>query len=157
MKHYTPRSRMAAGVMLLVVWVAQSGCSNNLEMIEVIIGEAVLQVEVAVTAEEQARGLMFRKEMPENHGMLFPYGSDRRLSFWMKDTLIPLSIAYIASDGTIKEIYDMKPGSLREVSSRLSVRYALEVNQGLFDRLGIGVGDTVEFPADFEFAPQRDE
>lgn len=154
MKHYTSRFRLAAGVMLLAVWVAQSGCSNNLEMIEVKIGEAVLQVEVAVTPEEQARGLMYRKQMPEDHGMLFPYGSDRRLSFWMKDTLIPLSIAYIASDGTIKEIYDMKPGSLREVSSRQSVRYALEVNQGFFDRLGIGVGDTVEFPADFEFAPQ---
>jgi uncharacterized membrane protein (UPF0127 family) len=141
--------------MLLTTWVTQSGCSKNLDMIEIRIDGKVLSVEVAVTAEEQARGLMFRKEMPDDHGMLFPYESDRRLSFWMKDTLIPLSIAYISSDGVIKEIYDMKPGSLREVLSRQSVRYALEVNQGLFERLGVEVGDRVQFPDDFAYRPSR--
>jgi uncharacterized membrane protein (UPF0127 family) len=65
----------------------------------------------------------------------------------MKDTAIPLSIAFIAADGTIKEIHDMEPFSQKTVSSRQSVRYALEVNQGLFEKLGIEIGDRLEIPA----------
>ena len=68
----------------------------------------------------------------------------------MKDTLIPLSIAFISSDGVIKEIYDMKPLSLRGIVSRQSVRYALEVNQGIFELNDIKPGDTVVFPEDFK-------
>jgi hypothetical protein len=67
----------------------------------------------------------------------------------MKNTYIPLSIAYIAEDGTIKEIHRMRPESKKSVESVHSVRYALEVNRGLFEELGIEVGDTVEFPEDF--------
>ena len=128
---------------------AQSSCGDTLEIITVTIEGHTLELEVARTAEEQALGLMHRKSMPENHGMLFAYESDLRRFFWMKDTKIPLSIAFIASDGTIKEIYDMKPLSSKDVASRQSVRYALEVNQGLFGRLGIGVGAKVVFPDDF--------
>jgi len=135
--------------LLFVVLAVQSGCGESLDMIDLAINGNTLHVEVARTTEEQARGLMFRKRMPEDHGMLFPYESDRRLSFWMKDTIIPLSIAFISADGVIKEIYDMKPGSLREIVSRQSVRYALEVNQGAFERLGVNVGDTVDFLEDF--------
>ncbi len=124
----------------------QLGCSEALDTIDVAINGQVLRLEVARTTEEQAKGLMHRKTLPENQGMLFPYESDRKLSFWMKDTAIPLSIAFLAADGTIKEIYDMRPFSLKTVSSRQSVRFALEVNQGLFVRLGIGVGDRVELP-----------
>ncbi len=88
---------------------------------------------------------MGRESMTEDHGMLFVYDRDSRKSFWMKNTLIPLSIAYIAADGTIREIYDMEPLSTRIVDSRYSVRYALEVNQGAFQRHGIKEGDKVEF------------
>ena len=127
----------------------QLGCSEALDTIDVAINGQVLRLEVARTTEEQAKGLMHRKTLPENQGMLFPYESDRKLSFWMKDTAIPLSIAFLAADGTIKEIYDMRPFSLKTVSTRQSVRFALEVNQGLFVRLGIGVGDRVELPEEF--------
>ena len=136
----------AAHALFLIMLMTQVGCGDGLEVIELIVGGNPLVVEVAKTRDEQARGLMFRKTMSDDHGMLFPYESDRRLSFWMKDTLIPLSIAFISADGIIKEIHDMKPGSLKEVVSSQSVRYALEVNQGLFMRLGVQVGDRIEFP-----------
>ena len=143
----TNRSRLfSVHALFLVILLTQAGCSDGLEVIDVIVGGSPLEVEVARTTDEQARGLMFRKTMSDDHGMLFPYESDRRLSFWMKDTLIPLSIAYISADRIIKEIHDMKPGSMKEVVSGQSVRYALEVNQGLFARLGVEVGDRVEFP-----------
>jgi uncharacterized membrane protein (UPF0127 family) len=78
--------------------------------------------------------------------MFFVFETDRILSFWMKDTLIPLSIAFIAYDGRILEIHDMEAHSLRAVQSSRSARYALEVPQGWFARAGIGAGDTVSLP-----------
>ncbi len=137
---------MKVFLIALSVVAIQYGCGDSLDTMDVTINGHVLRIEIARTAEEQAKGLMHRKGLSENHGMLFPYQSDRRLSFWMKNTAIPLSIAFIAADGTIKEIYDMKPFSLGTVSSRQSVRFALEVNQGFFTRLGIGVGDRLLFP-----------
>ena len=127
-----------------------NGCSDSLETIPLVINGITFTVEVARTTAEQQQGLMFRKRMRPDHGMLFPYRSDRRLSFWMKDTLIPLSIAFISSDGVIKEIYHMSPLSLREVVSRQSVRYAFEVNEGIFEENDIKPGDTVVFPEDFK-------
>jgi len=127
-----------------------SGCSDRLdERIPLVVNGVTFTVEVARTPEEQRQGLMFRKKMAEDRGMLFPYGRDRRLTFWMKDTLIPLSIAFISSDGVIKEIYDMEPLSLRDIVSTQSVRYALEVNQGVFEANGIKPGDTIIFPDGF--------
>ena len=118
-----------------------------LKTISIQINQWKITVEIADTQESQEKGLMWRDTMEEDHGMLFVYDRDARKSFWMKDTKIPLSIAYIAADGTIREIYDMEPLSRRTVDSRYSVRYALEVNQGAFERHGIKVGDKVEFTA----------
>lgn len=108
------------------------------------VGSATLQVELARTDRERETGLMFRTVMGETEGMLFVFPHDRNLRFWMKNTLIPLSIAYIASDGTVKEIHDMQPGALGGTESTYQVRYALELNQGAFARLGIKVGDRME-------------
>ena len=115
----------------------------------ITINENPLIIEVARSTEEQRVGLMNRKRLPKDHGMLFVYDADRRLSFWMKNTTIPLSIAFVSADGYIREIYDMNPLSLREVVSIRAVRYALEVNQGLFSELGIKPGDQIIFPEDF--------
>ncbi|MDR0584164.1 MAG: DUF192 domain-containing protein, partial [Treponema sp.] len=106
---------------------------------------ALLKVELARTPEERSRGLMHRKNLADGEGMLFIFERDQALSFWMKDTLIPLSIAFIASDGRIVEIRDMRPLDLNPVKSSRSVRYALEVPQGWFERAGIKPGDTVKF------------
>lgn len=87
---------------------------------------------------------MYRKELKDGEAMLFVFDKDDILSFWMKNTLIPLSIAYITSDGKILEIYDMEPGNLNPVRSSRSVRYALEVPEGWFGRAGIGIGDKMD-------------
>jgi len=105
-----------------------------------------LKVEVADDPYERARGLMYRHHLPEDRGMLFIFPYPQRLSFWMKNTYVPLSIAYVGSDWVIKEIYDMEPLDEKPVVSRHAVQYALEVNRGWFRRHGVKVGDTVRFP-----------
>ncbi len=105
-------------------------------------GEAVsVDAEIAISETEQSRGYMERKSIPDGTGMLFANRSDRQMRFWMKNTPHPLSIAFIDSDGVIREIRDMKPFSLETVASERSVRHALEVPQGWFARARIGVGD----------------
>jgi uncharacterized membrane protein (UPF0127 family) len=103
----------------------------------------LITVEIARTAEEQSKGLMHRKKLPDGEGMIFVYDRDQQLSFWMKNTVIPLSIAFIASDGRIIEIRDMQPLDLSSIKSSRSVRYALETPQGWFTRAGIQSGDIV--------------
>ena len=134
-------------VLVLLVGFAIFSCSRKdvLQTQELKINQWKLTVEIADTRETQEKGLMGRDSMAEDHGMLFVYDRDARKSFWMKNTKIPLSLAYIAADGTIREIYDMEPLSTRIVDSKYSVRYVLVVNQGAFDRHGLKVGDKVEF------------
>ena len=86
---------------------------------------------------------MYREKLADGEGMLFVFDRDEILSFWMKNTLIPLSIAFISYDGKIIDIKDMEPQSLEPVRSSRSVRYALEVPQGWFSRAGFGAGDMV--------------
>lgn len=121
---------------------------NTLQIASLVSGSIKLDVELARTDDEQRMGLMFRKELKDGNGMLFLYKSDRLMSFWMKNTSIPLSIAFLSSDGTIREIYDMEPLSLESVSSQRHVRYALEVPQGWFERVGLKVGDHFVLPED---------
>jgi uncharacterized membrane protein (UPF0127 family) len=112
-------------------------------------GEKVkVRVEIADGIFEQQRGLMYRNSLGENRGMLFVYRREQRLSFWMKNTTIPLSIAYIDSKGRITDILDMKPLDDKPphyVSSE-PVQYALEVNQGFFEEHGVEVGDRATLP-----------
>ena len=103
-----------------------------------------INVEIARTDEERAKGLMYRKVLPDGEGMLFVFDRDQQLSFWMKNTIIPLSIAFIASDGYILEIKDMQPNDLNSIKSSRSVRYALEVPQGWFGRANVKAGDVVK-------------
>jgi len=111
------------------------------------IGGAVITAELARTADQRERGLMFRKSLEDGKGMLFVFGSDQVLSFWMKNTFVPLSIAWIGSDGVIKGIADMEAQSLDTVGSERSVRFALEVPQGWFGRAGVKIGDAAALPA----------
>lgn len=110
-------------------------------------GEIVfVKAEIADSQESRQRGFMFRKKIPDGTGMLFVFETDQILQFWMKNTPHPLSIAYISSDGSIRDIFDMTPYSLSDVTSTGYVRYALEVPQGWFKKSGIAVGDTVSIP-----------
>jgi len=104
---------------------------------------AVINAEVARTQAERNRGLMFRKDLADGEGMLFIFETDHVLSFWMKNTIIPLSIAFITHDGRIVDIKNMYPKDINTVSSSRSARYALEVPQGWFSRVGVKEGDIV--------------
>jgi uncharacterized membrane protein (UPF0127 family) len=108
-------------------------------------GPVSMEAELARTDQERSRGLMHRKNLDDGKGMLFIFERDQIMSFWMKNTLIPLSIAFIASDGRIIEIKDMEPLNETPVRSSRSVRCALEVPQGWFSRAGIGIGDILQF------------
>jgi len=96
--------------------------------------------EVAQTDDQRANGLMFRTTMAANEGMLFAFEDVGQQCFWMKNTLLPLSIAFIADDGTIVNIADMKPQALDSHCSAKPVRFALEMNQGWFAKRGIKAG-----------------
>ncbi len=105
-----------------------------------------MSVEIADTWPEQERGLMYRTSMPEDHGMLFVFDRETTLTFWMKNTLIPLSVAFMDSKGRIVDIQNMKPRTETKHISAKPAQYALETNKGFFRRHGIRVGDRVELP-----------
>lgn len=140
--------RLLYGMMVLMLLGGTGGCERKSKLITLELGGVPFTLEVADTPESRARGLMFRKELPENRGMLFVFPRDERLSFWMKNTEIPLSLAYIAQDGEIREIFDLVPHSLRPMESTYAVRYALEVSRGTFERLGIKPGYRIRMPED---------
>jgi len=107
-----------------------------------------LDVEVATTFEQHARGLMFRKEMADRHGMLFLFHDSLMITMWMKNTYIPLDIVFIDRRGVIVHIArNAVPLSLEYISSVKPVIYVLELNGGITDRLGIKVGDRVLSPS----------
>ncbi len=115
-------------------------------MIETSAGEVPLDVEVADSVKERARGLMGRETLPERAGMLFRYEEDTNSRFWMKDTLLPLSIAFLDAAGRILVTLDMEPcgaDPCPTYDAGVSYRAALEVNRGAFERLGAHVGDVV--------------
>jgi len=107
-------------------------------------GMVKLKVEVATTPREREIGLMFRKEMGAYEGMLFVFPQPGVQCFWMRDTLIPLSTAFLADDGTIVNIADMAPMTLESHCSTKPVRYVLEMNQGFFERRGLKPGSKLQ-------------
>ncbi len=111
-------------------------------------GQRVFQVEIADEPQERSKGLMFRRKMAPEHGMLFDYGEEQPASFWMSNTYIPLDMIFVKADGTIESIAERTtPMSERSIRSQGPVRYVLEINGGLSDELGIGPGDSVSGPA----------
>lgn len=125
-------------VFLLLALLAS--CGSGSEMHEIQIGDVLLRVEIANTPENRQRGLMFRDWLGEFEGMLFVFPNEAVLGFWMKNTKIPLSIAFIDANNQIRTIRDMQPFDESSVSSVVPVKYALEVNQGFFARNGIRAG-----------------
>ena len=108
----------------------------------------VVRVEIATTTAEKQRGLMGRTALAEDAGMLFVFDREQQLSFWMKDTLIPLSIAYINESGRIVDIQDMQPLDETPHPSAEPAKYALEVNQDFFNEHGVEVGNKVSLPGE---------
>ena len=144
------RRRRPASLLLfcwLLVGPLIAGCGADRGPWVEVGGERIY-VEVADSPQERTTGLMFRTALEEDEGMLFVFPEQQMLSFWMKDTSIPLSIAYLDPNGVILEIHDMEPYSLEPVPSRQPALFALEVPQGTFDRLGVGLGARIVLPND---------
>lgn len=107
-------------------------------------GRVDFTVELALTPEQKARGLMFRKSLPERHGMLFDFGEEQEVGFWMRNTLIPLDMLFIGRDGVVRHLYENAvPLSEEVIPSRYPVRAVLEIAGGSSRRLGIAIGDRV--------------
>ena len=123
----------------LLAWGQQA--QMNLPRTQLRAGMHLLDVQVAQTPQERQIGLMFRKEMPQHEGMLFVFEQAATQCFWMRNTLIPLTAAFLADDGTIVNLADMKPQSDDSHCSARPVRFVLEMNQGWFARRGIQAGN----------------
>jgi len=119
---------------------AQGQPQMNLPRIEITAGMHRIEAQVAASPQERQTGLMHRKEMPAHEGMLFVFEQPATQCFWMKNTLLPLTAAFVADDGTIVNLADMKPQTEDSHCSAKPVRYVLEMNQGLFAQKGIKPG-----------------
>jgi uncharacterized membrane protein (UPF0127 family) len=138
------------GVTLFVLCFSSVTCKSEKLPVKNIEVErdgqiiAVVKAEIAVSPEERSKGLMYRKSLKDGNGMLFIFDKDEVMSFWMKNTYVPLSIAFIAGNGKIIDIKDMYPLDTNSVFSSRSVRYALETPQGWFSRAGVKEGDSIK-------------
>ena len=136
----------AIGIILILIAHTGWSCPFELPTIRVAIKGHDLTIELATTPEARSCGLSLRDSLPTNRGMLFVYAEPDILTFWMKNTRMPLSIAFIDTAGRIVSIQKMNPFPLTTVyASPVPALYALEVNQGWFEENGIAVGDVVEF------------
>jgi uncharacterized membrane protein (UPF0127 family) len=134
---------LAALAMTSPVAHGQQGPQPRLDTVELTAGMHVIKAELAVTQAQQAVGMMMRTEMGTNEGMLFVNNDSSMRCFWMRNTLLPLSIAFIADDGTIVNIAEMQSRSDESHCSTKPVRYALEMNKGWFAKRGIQAGSRI--------------
>ncbi len=135
-------------ILLVALLPVFLGCSthspvSNKNTYEIKINDKISRAEVAFTQKGRTIGLMFRDKLDNDHGMLFMFPQEKNLSFWMKNTKIPLSIAFINSKEIITQIDSMTPYSLMSHTSKEKVKYALEMEQGWFRKNGIKVGSKV--------------
>ena len=112
----------------------------NLPRVKLSAGMHQIDAQVAATPEQRSIGLMFRKEMPQHEGMLFIFEQPGVQCFWMKNTLLPLTAAFVADDGSIVNLADMQPQSETSHCSQKPVRYVLEMNQGWFSQKRLKAG-----------------
>ncbi len=121
-----------------------SRAQPRLATIPLYLGPEVITAELALTAIQQQTGMMFRTNMAENEGMLFIYPQPQRVGFWMLNTVLPLSAAYIDRDGVIREIHPLQPGNTNAVvSTSDQIQFILETRQGWFERKHIAPGAIV--------------
>jgi uncharacterized protein len=141
---------LVIAVVLLAAFAAQAQLATFTRsslVIDTQAGPQRFTVELALSPEQQQQGLMFRKSMAADAGMLFDFGGPRPATFWMKNTIIPLDMLFIAADGRIADIHERAvPLSEATISSKVPVRAVLELNGGTVSRLGIKPGDVVHHP-----------
>lgn len=159
--HWPWRTTVRSAALALIValpssLLAQSGTGRpqqTLPKIKIQAGIHLIQAEVANTPQTQAMGLMYRQSLPLNGGMLFVFKQPQAHCFWMQNTPLPLSIAFIADDGTIVNIAKMKPLATASHCAEKPVRFALEMEQGWFDRKGFSAGSKLIAKGLFKDSP----
>jgi uncharacterized membrane protein (UPF0127 family) len=123
-----------------------AGQPQQLPTVTLHAGMHNIVAQVAKTGEQRQIGLMFRQQMATHEGMIFVFESPATQCFWMRNTLLPLSAAFVAEDGSIVNIEDMKPQSDDSHCSKKPVRFVLEMNQGWFAKRGLKAGDKLSGP-----------
>lgn len=137
----------AVTTLLLPGWTAaQQMPQLDLQRAKLSAGMHVIDAQLALTPQERQIGLMQRKDMPQHEGMLFVFEQVAEQCFWMKNTLLPLTAAFVADDGTIVNTADMKPETTDSHCSAKPVRYVLEMNKGWFTKKGIKPGSKLSGP-----------
>lgn len=125
------------------------------EPYRIAVGSNTVSVELAMTNAERERGLMYRNRMSEGDGMLFLYPEAGERYFWMKNTILPLTLAYVRSDGTISSLHDLEPLNEQSVPSKEPVPYILEMNRGWFERHKVVPGDKIAIPDEIRQLPSE--
>ena len=140
-------SMLCMVALLTPCWAAaQEAPQMNLQRIKLTAGMYVIDAQVALTPEQRQTGLMLRQDMPQHEGMLFIFEQASEQCFWMKNTLLPLTAAFVTDDGTIVNMADMKPETTDSHCSARPVRYVLEMNKGWFAKKGIKAGSKLAGP-----------
>lgn len=137
---------LCLGVALLAPGGAHAALERGRAVIDIGPRLVTIDVEIARDPDDQRVGLMFRRSLAPNAGMAFVFRSDTDVGFWMKNTRIPLSIAFVDRRGVIRRILDMTPcrkDPCRVYYPNVTYRLAVEANRGAFRRLGVAVGDTL--------------
>ncbi len=144
MTNIKTRSLLAALLLATFCGAASAqGVPQNLPAITLNAGMHNIRAAVAQTPDQRQTGLMFRREMAQHEGMLFVFDEATPQCFWMKNTLLPLAIAFLADDGTVVNIDEMKPQTLDSHCSSKPVRFVLEMNQGWFAKRGVKAGSKI--------------
>ncbi|MGH7215085.1 MAG: DUF192 domain-containing protein [Tepidisphaeraceae bacterium] len=133
--------------------VCGSGCEDSraagaLRTVPVAIGSKTFTLEIADTERSRTKGLMHRKSLSADHGMIFVFAREQSLAFWMKDTLIPLDILYLDASGKVVSIHQMKPLDRGTTRSAAPAKYAVELNEGAARSAGVKSGDTITLPVE---------
>lgn len=139
---------VVCAALFLLASVLSAFAAPGQVVLKTASGAYPISVEWAISEAEQERGLMFRKAMPPDHGMMFVFEKEEPVYFWMHDTPLSLDMIFIAKDGTVRRIEKRaEPNSDRVIASGGAVSYVLEVAAGVADHLGLVVGDKVEIPS----------
>ena len=134
------RSLVAAATLLVAVTAATAQPQLDLPRVPITAGMYRIDAQVAATPQQRQTGLMFRENLPQQEGMLFVFEEPAVQCFWMKNTLVPLTAAFVADDGRIVNLADMQPQTTDSHCSEAPVRYVLEMNQGWFAKKGLRKG-----------------
>ena len=144
----SPVNRRRIAILLLLITALSAGCEDEPVARDAYfllkVGSVSLNAQLAIDSATQSKGLMYRKALGENQGMLFISDRPRQQSFWMRNTTVPLDIGYFSEDGILREVYPLFPRDETRVASRRDdISYALEMNRGWFKNNGVRTGDSL--------------